>query len=345
MHIDTQTLEPDEREERLRMIDESADSALKGGRERARALRFSSPGFDRDKWAEFADLGWLALRVAEEDGGLGLGMGEVCVIARHLGRQLAPEPVLAAALIAPLLPPAERDLVLSGERIVLPAFAAFVPAQSGVIGTTHEPVLLGDGADAFLVAEGDAARLVERAALGDLPVHPVQDGGYLVDAADLGVAGTAIPGNTARAREEAALAVAAYLLGVSEVAFEITLEYLKDRKQFDRPIGSFQALQHKMVDLNLELALLEAAVGAAATALDDGVDAQEVERMVSLAKARSAVASSTITRASIQLHGGIGYTDEADIGLYLRKAMTLNGLMGSERFHRDRAFALSGVLS
>ena len=121
MHFEQQAEVRDEREERLRMIDESAEAALKGGRERARALRFSQPGFDRAKWQEFADLGWLALRVAEEDGGLGLGMAEVCAIGRHLGRQLAPEPILAAAVIAPYLPEPERDLVLAGSRIVLPA--------------------------------------------------------------------------------------------------------------------------------------------------------------------------------------------------------------------------------
>lgn len=346
MHFEQQAEARDEREERLRMIEESAETALRSDRERARGLRYAQPGFHRAKWLEFANLGWLALRVAEADGGLGLGMAELCAIARHMGRQLVPEPILAAAVIAPLLPAAERDHLLAGSRIVLPAFAAFAPAANqGVIGATHEPVVLGAGADAFLVAHGNGASLIDRAGLGELVVHATQDGGHIADIRSPIAAGTPIDIDLAPAREEAALALSAYLLGLSEAAFELTREYMLDRKQFDKPIGAFQALQHKMVDLYLELALLRAAVGAAASAFDDGEDADTCARMVSLAKARASKAASVITQAAIQLHGGIGYTDEADIGLYLRKVMTLAGLLGTERFHRDRALAFSGTMA
>lgn len=346
MHFEQQAKVRDERAERLRMIDESAGAALRGDRERARGLRYVQPGFDRARWQEFADLGWLALRVAEADGGLGLGMAELCAIARHMGRELVPEPILAAAVIAPLLPAAERDRVLAGSRIVLPAFAAFAPAASqALIGATHEPVVLGAGADAFLVAQGNGASLIDRAALGKLAVHATQDGGHIVDVHSPAAAGSPIDVDLAPAREEAALALSGYLLGLSEAAFELTREYMLDRRQFDKPIGAFQALQHKMVDLYLELALLRAAVGAAASAFDDGEDAVTCARMVSLAKARASKAAAAITQSAIQLHGGIGYTDEADIGLYLRKVMTLGGLLGTERFHRDRALALSGTMA
>jgi alkylation response protein AidB-like acyl-CoA dehydrogenase len=343
MQVEATAVELDERAERLRMIEESADGALKGGRERARHLRFTLPSFDRGQVEEFANLGWLALRVGEQDGGLGLGLAEICVIAKHMGRQLSPEPVLAAASIAPLLPPEERDAVLSGRKIVLPAFAAF--GSNPGDGVALEPVIMGAGADAFVVADGRGARLVQRSELPDLAVQNTHDGGHLVHLQLAVGAGQDLGHDLDRAREEFTLALSAYLLGVSEAAFDITLRYLKDRKQFDRPIGSFQSLQHKMVDLYLELSLLQAAVGAACSAFDDGESMETCTRMVSLAKARASLASSTITRAAIQLHGGIGYTDEADIGLYLRKVMTLSGLMGSERFHRDRAFALSGIVS
>jgi alkylation response protein AidB-like acyl-CoA dehydrogenase len=343
MQLDNQMHEAGEREERLRMIEESAEAVLHADRARARGLRYSQPGFERSKWKEFAELGWLAMLVSEDDGGLGMGMAELCVIARHMGRELTPEPLLTAAVIAPLLPADLREQAILGERIVLPAFAAFAPSlRSDVIGATHEPVVLGQGADAYLIAVNEGACVIERDGLSVPMLHATHDGGHLVDVRTVPEHGSWLDMDLAPAREKATLALSAYLLGVSETAFQLTLEYLKDRKQFDKPIGAFQALQHRMVDLYLEKLLLEAAVAAAAAAFDHGENARVCANLLSLAKARAGKASSVITRSAIQLHGGIGYADEADIGLYVRKSMTLAGLLGTERFHRDRAFMLSG---
>jgi alkylation response protein AidB-like acyl-CoA dehydrogenase len=347
---ETQVAEVSERDERVRMVEESATAVLRGDRARARKVRFSDPGFDMAKWHEFRDLGWLILRVSEADGGLGFGVTELCTIARNLGREITPEPVLASAMVAPALDSDLRSALEGGDAVVLPAFSAFgatAPTISGgKLSGEWEAVPFGGAAKSFVVQTNGGGAIVDASAKGvTVTVTQTHDGGHFgtLTLADADV--TPIDMDVAALREEAALVLSAYLLGVSESALDITLEYLRDRRQFDKAIGSFQALQHKCVDLFLQLSLLRAAVEAAATAIDDSEDESTVLRKISNAKARASIAVGQITRASIQLHGGIGYTDEADIGLYLRKAMTLSGLLGTERFHRERAFYLSGLMS
>lgn len=338
-----------EREDTLSAITESAEKVLHHDRVRSRKLRFSRPGFEKTKWKEFAELGWLMLRVGEDRGGLGMGSPEVCAIARQMGRELTPEPILSAALTAPVLPDRELAGLLNGDKIILPAFASYgsdlVVSESGAVSGQLDPIPYGLGADQYLIQTPLGASLVKASDQGvTSSVHETHDGGHSVVLAFEQASLTAIDASLILVREEAALALSAYLLGVAETALEITLEYLKDREQFGKPIGSFQALQHKAVDLSLELWLLRTAVEAAGRGIDEGAAHDEVCRIVSLAKARAIKAANEITRSAIQLHGGIGYTDEADIGLYLRKTMTLAGLLGSERFHRQRAFSFSGVM-
>jgi alkylation response protein AidB-like acyl-CoA dehydrogenase len=332
-----------QRSESARMIRESAEVVLRNDLPRARALRFGGYRFDARAWSQFADLGWLMIRLATDRGGLGLGLSEMCALAEQMGRVLTPEPVLSVALIANLLPDSLLQPVLSGERVVLPAFAVFdgtAPSGDGAgISGTAEPTQ-GE-ATAYIVQTTSGAVLVESGARG-LRVEPraVHDGGYLTTLSFEGTAGTVLGGGLDDVREEAALLHAAYLLGLSDAAFELTIGYLREREQFGRLIGSFQAIQHRCVDLYLELALTRAAVESAATVLDEGATGKARQRSVSLAKARATLAAAQVTREAVQLHGGIGYTDEADIGLYLRKSMTVAGLFGSERFHRLRAYGL-----
>lgn len=346
MDISTTDTAPDDREDRLRMVTDSAEAVLRDDLDRARGLRFGVPGFDPEKLMEFAGLGWTMLRVSEADGGLGMGLAELCAVARQLGRRLTPEPVLALAVVAPVLPEALRDDVMAGAAVVLPAFAPYGGAApvlaGGRLTGTAEPVPLGLGAAAFVVQTTTGAALVAADAPGvTITRQDSHDGGHLAALSFDGAEAEPITCDAEALRDEAALALAAYLLGLAEEAFDITSQYLKDRKQFGQPIGAFQALQHRMVDLYLERALLDAAVEAAAETCDAaGATPDARARAVSLARARAARAAHQITQAAIQLHGGIGYTDEANIGLYLRKTMTLAGLLGTERFHRDRAYAL-----
>lgn len=332
-----------EREERLRMIRDSAASLVPrdGDLNRIRRQRFQAPGIDRDAWAEVCAMGWPGLRLAEDEGGSGLGMAEYAALLEELGRGLLPEPLIEASLVAPLLPAAERDALLAGDRLILPAGIGFESANLPVLrdGQLHGEVAhvaLGATADAWLVVCDQGLAFVRRNAQGlTVQQEPTQDGGHL---ARLRFAGTpAEPvANQPAALDEAALASAAYLVGLMDGAFERTREYLGVRRQFGREIGSFQSLQHRMVDLKLQIELARAIVGEAARALDAGAPAARVQRLVSTAKVRSADAAMLVTRQAIQLHGGIGYTDEADIGLFLRRAMVLLNRHGSLAFHRQR---------
>lgn len=343
----TQTA-PDEREESIRLIAESAAGVLKGDRARARRLRFAKPGIERATWAALAEQGWLLLRLPEERGGLAMGLSELCVIARAMGAELTPEPLPMASLIAPALPDDMLTEVLDSRSIALPAFARHdgpMPVlDGGRLSGVCDAVPMAGVADAFVVQTITGAALVRAGAGGVvLQARDSHDGGHLGFLTFEGAAATAIAADMASLRDQAALVLSGQLLGIAETAFDITLAYLKDRRQFDQPIGAFQALQHRMVDLYLELTLMRAAVDSAAAALDDGATGDAAARAVSLAKAGATRGAQTITQAAIQLHGGIGYTDEADIGLYLRKAMTLAGLLGTEAFHRARALTLSKV--
>ncbi|MBG4655400.1 acyl-CoA dehydrogenase family protein [Pseudomonas aeruginosa] len=339
-----------EREQRLRMIRDSAASLVPrdGDLSRVRRGRFTGSGVDRQAWREVCAMGWPALRLDEALGGSGLGMSEYAALLEALGRGRLPEPLSEAGLVAPLLPEDERVALLAAERLVLPAGIAYRDGrrrprmQEGRLHGEVAHVHLAGAADAWLVACEQGLALVERDADGvELLCEATQDGAHLArlrfrDAPARWLSGEV----TEQVLDEAGLACAAYLVGLMDGAFERTLEYLKVRRQFGREIGSFQALQHRMVDLRIQIELSRAMVEQAAAAIDAGASESERQRQVSSARVRASEAALLVTRQAIQLHGGIGYTDEADIGLFLRRAMVLLNAHGSLAFHKARYAAL-----
>ncbi len=339
----------DDRGESLRMIRDSAagiaprNSDLK----RIRALRFGEPGFDRGVWREMCEMGWLGLLVPEDQGGSGLGVQEFCALAEELGAALIPEPLIAAAMAAQLLPSDLLPDVLAGERIVLPAWQekplSIDLATGGTVFSNGRVtgkkifVSMAAGADAFLVTVPDGLALVDRNAAGvHLECQTAQDGGNSGTLTLDNAPAVFVAGNADRAFETACMATSAYLLGVMDRVFGMTMEYLKTREQFGRKIGSFQALQHRSADLKIQVSLARATIDAAARILDRSEDASERKATVSRAKVRASDSASLVTRGCIQLHGGIGYTDAADPGLFLRKAMVLAPAYGAAALHRAR---------
>jgi alkylation response protein AidB-like acyl-CoA dehydrogenase len=339
-----------ERAENVAMLRDSAAAIVPTGGDlrRIRALRFHPPGFDPAVWRTMADMGWLGLRVPEAEGGSGLGMAELCALAEKLGGGLTPEPFVQGVMAATLLP---RPAVLDGSQIVLPAWQeapdTLTPGREtllagGTITGQKLFVPMAAGADAFLVCTASGMALVDAHAPGvTIESAATQDGGSFGTISFDNAAAEPVPGDPADVIEEATLATAATLLGVMESCFALTLDYLRTRKQFGKPIGSFQALQHRAADLKLQIALSRASIEAAAGTLDSGASIQARRVAVSRAKARSTDAAMLVTRQSIQLHGGIGYTDEYDAGLYLRRVMVLANSFGSSRLHRARFAALS----
>ena len=337
----------EDRNENVRLLRESAAAVVSpADLKRIRKLRFQEPGFSRETWKEMCDMGWAALRVPEAQGGSGLGVQEYCALAEELGRGLVPEPLISAVTAASALTGAALSEAISGARVILPAWQE----RAGTLDIGGDTTVAGGrangrkvfitqaaGADAFVVAGRDGLALVARDAAGvSLTLEQTQDGGNFGTLTMDNAACTALPGDLANALDEAALATGAYLLGVMDRAFAITLDYMKTRKQFGKAIGSFQALQHRAADLKIQVALTRASVEAAAVTLDTSQHPALRQAAVSRAKARAAEASMLVTRQCIQLHGGIGYTDEADIGLFLRKAMVLANLHGGAALHRAR---------
>jgi len=359
----SQQLAEDDRAESIRMIRDSAAAVAPPGGDlkRIRALRFQAPGYDPKVWAEMGALGWIGLRVSEDLGGSALGMGEFCALAEALGAGLAPEPLVPCTLSAMLLAAAVSHpeslrgsgeagealtAMLAGEAMVLTAWQerANTLAAPGTHGAPRLFLPMAGGATHFLVPvrEGAALALHLQPALGaDLTLEPTQDGGSFGTLRPEG--GVKIMEDCEavlnRALGEAALGTAASLLGVMDRAFAITLDYLKTRSQFGRVIGTFQSLQHRAADLAMQVALTRASVEAAAASLDAG--APNRAAVISRAKARASEAALLVTRQSIQLHGGVGYTDEHDIGLYLRKAMVLANQFGGASLHRHAFMAVA----
>lgn len=340
---------PEDRAESIRMITESAAGIAPrtGDLRRIRALRFTEPGFDRAVWRDMCQMGWLGLMLPEDRGGSGLGVPEFCALAEELGASLVPEPLIPAALAAGLLPLDDLNDVLSGDRIVLPAWQeqphSIDPALGGTVAANGRVtgkklfIPMAAGADAFLVTTRTGLALVGRSAPGvHLDVQQTQDGGNTGTLTLIDAPAAVFAGNAADALEPAILAASAYLLGAMDRVFAITLDYLRTREQFGRKIGSFQALQHRAADLKVQLSLARAAVHAAAAAQHGAGSVAARKAAVSRAKARASDAASAVTRGCIQLHGGIGYTDAAEPGLFLRKVMVLAPAYGSAALHRAR---------
>lgn len=335
----------DERLERLSMIRDSAAAAVPrdGDLSRIRALRFSPEGMDRDRWQQICAMGWVGLRLHEDAGGIGLGVAELVALLEELGKGLLPEPLIEAVMVAGLLPPDLRQQQLSGARLIMPAGlarSARLEVRDGQLTGQLDNVSLAAAADAFVVNTCQGLVLVEAS---NVTLHVdcqlTQDGGHLgcLRFTAAPVRRLDVPeSRLAAILDEASLATAAYLLGCMQGAFVRTLEYLKLRKQFGQAIGSFQVLQHRMVDLNIQIELSRAAIEQAADFIDSGTTTRQRELQVSAARLRTTRAALKVCREAIQLHGAIGYTDEADIGLFLRKVLTLMNTCGSLQYHQQR---------
>ncbi|MEQ8660070.1 MAG: acyl-CoA dehydrogenase, partial [Gammaproteobacteria bacterium] len=341
---------------------------------RLRALRGSGVAYDATLWREMCELGWGAIVVPEAAGGLGLGAQAVAAVCRELGRVVAPEPMLecgvaAAALLAQLddtgrllgaLGAGElrfgaalaADEEFAGDGVTR-LRAVHVNGSYRLDGTLRQ-VPLGSAPDGWLVPatlDGDSALFHLAADCPGLAVtpQPQADGSInatlvcdeLMLGADALLAhGAGVDRALAWARELARVATAAYLQGLAERLFDITLDYLKTRQQFGRPIGSFQALQHRAVDLYIQTVMNAAVVDEAARDFDAADDDATRARAASRAKYRATEAALQVARQAVQLHGGIGYTDECDVGLYLNRALTLAARHGNAGCHARRLAAL-----
>ena len=335
-------------------------------------------GFSRDLWKQFAEMGFTGILIGEDDGGLGLGHVEAGVVLEEIGRNLSPSPFLTTAVAAVEAlkgtPHAARLFpgIVAGETVAALAIDERAKHGTGIamraeragngfrLSGAKQFVTHGHVADVIIVAartagsaedrEGITLFAVDRDAAG-LSAEAVRlaDAGL---AARLTFAGVEVDADAVIGEIDAGadplgrllragrIGAAAELLGVGGGAMDMTVNYLKERKQFGVPIGSFQALQHRAAHLYSEMEVARAAVLKAQQLLDAG-DAG-AEAAVSVAKAMTALATTLAVQEGVQMHGGIGMTDEYDIGFYMKRGRVLAELFGDANFHADQIARAAG---
>ena len=360
----------------LTMLADAAAAFAKPDSKRIRALRGTADGFDRSVWRQMADQGWLQVLVPEDAGGLGLGLDAAVAIATRLGYANYPEPYVAAAVLPtavltrgdnPAL--AERLLsdLSSGACVMtaawqddggaLAASATAVAERNGAL-EGHCRFVRAAAADVFIVAargpDGLALYALERDRAGlKVERESAADGsasarlvlrGVKVTSSDRLASPVCAPGALGYATDAAVLCTAAELVGIMERVLELTFEYLRTRKQFGKPIGSFQALQHRAVDIWIQKEVSKAALDAAVRRFDAaGATPRDRAMAASSAKSRAADAALTVCKQAVQLHGAIGFTDEYDLSLYFNRALLLCAWLGNAAAHRRRYGDLSAA--
>jgi acyl-CoA dehydrogenase len=349
-----------------RFVDKEYDLAARTAR-----LRSGEP-CHAGHWQTFADNGWLAAALPEAAGGLGGNVIDMALISAEFGRGLVIEPWLGSAVLAPqtvlaggsaqqreaLLPAVadgSRRLALAysesqSRGFIGPVLTRATPAPGGyTLHGTKTLVLGGRDADAFVVSAdvagaGTSLFVVEAGQEGvkrrSLPLH---DGSW---AAEVTFDGVFVPADALLGEAgngEAALrqglahgiaALCAELVGAMEKAIEITADYLKVRKQFGVAIGSFQSLQHRMSDMAAEMEVARSMLYVLLAAVDN--DSPDLDRTVSQAKSLVVRAARYVCGQAIQLHGGIGMTEEYPVGHYFKRAVVADALFGNADMHDAR---------
>jgi len=338
-----------------------------------------SDGYGTDLWKQLAGLGLTGILIPESQGGAGLGAVEAGVVLEEIGRNLTPSPFLTTAVAAVRAlegsAQAERWFpgILAGETVAAlavdegkhhdPSQIALDAKRQGngfVLNGAKQFVVQGNSADVILVAARTAGSPGETDGLTLFAVEKGANGlnvdsATLADsskAARLGFTNVAVDADAvvgevdggwaplSRALNAGRAGAAAELVGVAAGASDMTFEYLKQRKQFGRLIGEFQALQHRAAHLYGEIEIARAAALKAAQLLDAGDERAEL--LISVAKAKAGRVSALAVQEGVQMHGGIGMTDEHDIGLYMKREAVLSELFGSPRFHANQVAVLSG---
>ncbi len=336
-------------------------------------------GFGHGLWKQFAELGLTGILIPEAQGGAGLGMVEAGVVLEEAGRNLTPSPFLttAVAAVRALEGSAQTERwfpgIVAGEMVAAlaidegkshdPASVALEAKRSGngfTLNGAKQFVVQGASADVILIAARTAGARGERDGITLFAVEK-DAAGLAIDsvaladsskAARLTLANVAVDADAvvgevdggwaplSRALNAGRAGAAAELVGVAAGAAAMTLDYLKQRKQFGKLIGEYQALQHRAAHLFGEIEIARAAALKAAQLLDAGDERAEL--FVSVAKAKAARASALAVQEGVQMHGGIGMTDEHDVGLYMKREAVLSELFGGPRFHAGEVARLSG---
>jgi alkylation response protein AidB-like acyl-CoA dehydrogenase len=339
-------------------------------------------GYSKELWSEMAEMGWTGILIPEEYGGLGFGYQGLGIVLEEAGRNLVNSPLISTVLTcgsAVLLGGSDDQKstilprIATGELIMALAIdekphhaptqiATTAKSKSGGYEISGEKTFVldghvaetlvvvarttgapghADGLTLFLVAAKAPGVSITRTNMVDCRnAANITFSNVQVSADD--VLGTVDQGSDLLEQilDRARIGLASEMLGSAQQVFDVTLEYLKERTQFGKKIGTFQALQHRAALMFADLELSRSVVTEALSAIDE--NANNVPHLACLAKGKLSDVFHKISREGIQMHGGIGMTDEHDIGLYLKRSMTAEQTFGAGRFHRDRYAALEG---
>lgn len=339
-------------------------------------------GFDRATWQSMVELGWASIPWPEDVGGLDFGYKGLGVVTEETGKTLAASPLFSSVWLGGTLvnlagSADQRSTLLAGLAsgdaqlaVALeesgrhdPYGIATTATGSGAAMTISGDktfVLDGQTASSLIVVARSAGKPGERDGLTLALVDPSASGVSIIptnmvdsraaanihfdNAPVVGVLGA--EGQAADALDQALdiarIGLSAEMLGSAQECFDRTIAYLKERQQFGVVIGTFQGLKHRAAEMFCDLELARSCVLEALTALDEGRDATEIAKLASLTKAKVGEISTRVSREGVQMHGGIGMTDEFDIGFFLKRAAVTEQALGDVHFHRDRYGLLEG---
>jgi alkylation response protein AidB-like acyl-CoA dehydrogenase len=293
--------------------------------------------YDDALWKEIRDLGWAGITIAEEHGGQGLGMVELAILCEELGYACAPSPFLSNASAGLFIAAAGSDEqrtrwlpgIASGEGRGAAAFER----------RSNDLVPDAAGAAVLVLNDGDGAVLVEAS---QAQVEPVE----LIDATRSYARasasdGDALPGDVEAAADRSVVALAAELTGLSQRALEMAVEYAKERQQFERPIGAYQAVSHRCAGMLYDTEEARSLTYYAAWCAD--AEPESLPLAASMAKGRASDAAWRVTNDALQVLGGIGFTWEHDLHFLLKRGKVGAELLGDARTHRERVATLAGL--
>jgi alkylation response protein AidB-like acyl-CoA dehydrogenase len=338
--------------DRLRAFVDRADPVPVGG------------GFDGDLWQAMGDQGWLAIEQAGDQGGLGLGMVEVTILCEQLGRRVAPVPFVGTNLAQSAFRAATTDETLSpetraastawldrlstGDAVGCLAWSGPASPATTVSGddiclltARPEPTVYASVSDVAVVLTGDAVYEVPLAPGQRPSPEPAMDRTRSLAWLQLDRTFARRIGGEAAARrvlDRAAAALGAEMLGASSRVLEMSVEYAKERIQFGKPIGSFQAVKHRLADALVDVEGMRSSVLYAAWCIDS--DDPGASLAASAAKAWCSDASRRVMASGLQVHGGIGFTWEHDLHLYVKRSQLDQSSWGDAAFHRQRIAAM-----
>ena len=338
-------------------------------------------GYDETLWKEMVDLGWSGILIPEEYGGFDFGMVGMGSIFEEMGKTLTPSPLFSTGVLGASLISLGGNNTQKQSLLPKIVDGSLTTALALEEGNRHSPysintkavkdgdnfkisgektfVIDGHTADLLIVAARTEGSTDDSSGISLFLVDPDSEGieitrTSMVDSRnaasiqfkDAIVSSSEILGeqnNGAGILEEvldrAQIAISAEMLGNASQAFDITLEYLKERKQFGAVIGTFQALQHRAAEMYSELELTKSSVIAACNAVDE--NSNDLKRMASLAKFKAGETNYLVTNEAVQMHGGVGVTDEYDVGLYMKRARVTEQIFGNSEYHLDRYATLS----